>query len=172
MTSFDHAGDAELVAGGCVAFLRNGEWRGALIRGPSGAGKSTLAVRLIALGGKLVSDDQTTLRRQGDAVLPTGPAAMGGLSGLGGPGLLRRREEQSESISHVVDRWRNGQAAPEGCRAPRNSHRLDMRFPLRWLRESSGTASALAVLMAEGRLEDPDAAVEEMVTSGGPGRSA
>ncbi|MEM1419003.1 MAG: hypothetical protein AAF661_03430 [Pseudomonadota bacterium] len=172
MTSFDHAGDAELVAGGCVAFLRNGEWRGALIRGPSGAGKSTLAVRLIALGGKLVSDDQTTLRRQGDAVLATAPAAIAGLLELRGTGLLRLPYEQSASISHVVDLSPNGQPAPERCPAPRNTHLLDMRFPLLCMRESSATASALAVLMTEGRLEDPDAAVEEMVTSGGPGRSA
>lgn len=35
-----------------------GGWAGVLIRGPSGAGKSTLALRLMALGARLIADDQ------------------------------------------------------------------------------------------------------------------
>ena len=48
----------------CVAV----QGRGVLIRGASGAGKSALALQLMALGAKLVADDQTILTRKDGAI--------------------------------------------------------------------------------------------------------
>ncbi|TMJ62451.1 MAG: serine/threonine protein kinase [Alphaproteobacteria bacterium] len=53
--------------------------RAVLLRGPSGAGKSDLALRLIDGGARLVADDQVELRRAGERVLVTAPAAIAGL---------------------------------------------------------------------------------------------
>src|ERR1700709_2175376 len=57
------------VHGTCIAL--DGE--GVLLRGPSGSGKSDLALRLIDGGALLVADDQTELRRRGDAVIASAP---------------------------------------------------------------------------------------------------
>jgi HPr kinase/phosphorylase len=46
---------SEILHASCIAL----EGRGLLILGPSGAGKSSLAIRMMALGASLVSDDRT-----------------------------------------------------------------------------------------------------------------
>ena len=43
--------------------------RGALLLGASGAGKSGLALRLMALGARLVADDRVLLRRGPEGLL-------------------------------------------------------------------------------------------------------
>jgi serine kinase of HPr protein (carbohydrate metabolism regulator) len=60
-----------------------------LLRGPSGSGKSDLALRLIDGGARLISDDQTLLRRERDRVLAEAPAAIAGLLEVRGVGLFR-----------------------------------------------------------------------------------
>jgi len=50
-----------------------------LLRGPSGAGKSDLALRLMALGGRLVADDRTLLTREGGQVVASAPERLRGL---------------------------------------------------------------------------------------------
>ncbi|MEL3891850.1 HPr kinase/phosphatase C-terminal domain-containing protein [Ferrovibrio sp. MS7] len=57
-----------------------------LLRGPSGAGKSDLALRLIALGGRLVSDDRTLLEREGDRLIARAPERIRGLLEIRGLG--------------------------------------------------------------------------------------
>jgi serine kinase of HPr protein (carbohydrate metabolism regulator) len=46
-----------------------------LLIGPPGAGKSDLALRLIDEGARLIADDLTELRRQGDGLVALYPAA-------------------------------------------------------------------------------------------------
>jgi HPr kinase/phosphorylase len=57
-----------------------------LLRGPSGAGKSDLALRLMALGGRLVADDRTLLTRAGDQVIASAPERLRGLIEIRGLG--------------------------------------------------------------------------------------
>ena len=61
---------------------------GALIRGQSGSGKSVLALRLLALGARLVADDRTHLRRERGRLVAEAPAAIRGLIEARGIGIL------------------------------------------------------------------------------------
>ena len=63
--------------------------RALLLRGPSGSGKSDLALRLIDAGARLVSDDYSHLRRQGDAILVRAPRPISGLIEARGVGILK-----------------------------------------------------------------------------------
>jgi serine kinase of HPr protein (carbohydrate metabolism regulator) len=63
--------------------------RGVMLRGPSGAGKSDLALRLIDAGARLVADDQSELRRDGDRILVRAPRALHGLIEVRGIGIVR-----------------------------------------------------------------------------------
>lgn len=64
--------------------------RALLILGASGAGKSGLALRLLAMGAELVSDDQVLIERRGDGLVARPPAALAGLIEARGLGILRR----------------------------------------------------------------------------------
>ena len=63
--------------------------RAVLIRGASGRGKSGLALRLIAMGAMLVSDDRTRLWREGDALMADAPGTIRGRIEARGVGVLR-----------------------------------------------------------------------------------
>ncbi|HWE72888.1 MAG TPA: HPr kinase/phosphatase C-terminal domain-containing protein [Stellaceae bacterium] len=67
---------------------------GVLLRGPSGAGKSDFALRLIDQGARLVADDQTELRRDGDDIIMSAPATIAGQIEVRGLGII--------SMAHVV----------------------------------------------------------------------
>jgi len=75
----------------------------ALIRGPSGAGKSDLAMRLIDSGARLVADDQAELRRVGERVLVTAPAAIAGLIEVRGVGILQVEPLAEAVLAMCVD---------------------------------------------------------------------
>ena len=66
----------------CVAL----EGSAVLLRGPSGAGKSDLALRLLAQGGELVSDDQTLITAQHGRLFASAPARLHGLIEIRGLG--------------------------------------------------------------------------------------
>ena len=63
--------------------------KGVLIAGPSGAGKSDLALQLIDRGAQLIADDQTLLRREGDAIIAAAPATIAGLIEIRHIGLIK-----------------------------------------------------------------------------------
>lgn len=67
---------------------------GILLRGPSGAGKSDFALRLIDQGARLVADDQTELRRDGNDIIMSAPATIAGQMEVRGLGIV--------SMAHVV----------------------------------------------------------------------
>src|SRR5882757_3028333 len=83
----------------CVAL----DGRGVLLRGPSGSGKSDLALRLIDAGARLVADDQTELRRQGDTIFARAPATIAGLIEVRGVGIIRLEPVAEAPITLVVD---------------------------------------------------------------------
>lgn len=75
-----------------------------LILGPSGAGKSSLAIRLVALGADLVSDDQTRVTREGHALVARCPnPALSGLVEARGLGLLRAPVRKKVTLALAVD---------------------------------------------------------------------
>jgi serine kinase of HPr protein (carbohydrate metabolism regulator) len=73
---------------GLVAQRQGGYWRGALIEGPSGSGKSDLALRLIALGFRLVADDRTVVFVSGGRLFGRAPAPLAGLMEVRGVGVV------------------------------------------------------------------------------------
>ncbi len=70
-----------------TAVARDGQ--AVLLFGPSGAGKSDLALRLMDRGWRLVSDDQTLLRRVGGRLVASAPDTLAGLIELRGVGIRR-----------------------------------------------------------------------------------
>lgn len=77
---------ALVVHASCVALAG----RAVLLLGESGAGKSDVALRLIELGGLLVSDDQTVLELSEDGELvASSPPAIAGLIEVRHVGLYR-----------------------------------------------------------------------------------
>lgn len=77
--------------------------RGALLLGASGAGKSGLALRLMALGARLVADDRVLLRRGPEGLLASAPAALSGLIEARGVGLLRAEPLAQALLAIAVD---------------------------------------------------------------------
>jgi HPr kinase/phosphorylase len=76
---------------------------GILLRGPSGAGKSDLALRLIDQGARLVADDQTELRREGDDIIMSAPATIAGRIEVRGLGIVDVPHLASAPLRLVVD---------------------------------------------------------------------
>lgn len=64
---------------GLVALRVGRLWRGALIEGPSGVGKSDLALRALAAGFHLVTDDRVIVWVEGGRVWGRAPATLTGL---------------------------------------------------------------------------------------------
>ena len=77
--------------------------RAVLLRGPSGSGKSDLALRLIDAGARLVADDQSLLRREGDAVIAVAPPSIAGLIEARGVGLLRLDPAPAARLFLIAD---------------------------------------------------------------------
>ncbi|MCE9508084.1 MAG: HPr kinase/phosphatase C-terminal domain-containing protein [Alphaproteobacteria bacterium] len=74
-----------------------------LLRGKSGTGKSDLALRLIAAGGMLVSDDQVVVERHQDKIMVSAPPAIHGLIEVRGVGLLKYPAAPPTQLRLVVD---------------------------------------------------------------------
>lgn len=83
----------------CVAI----EARGLLILGPSGAGKSALAMRLLAMGARLVADDRTEVTVAGGRLIARSPPAIRGLIEARGVGLLRAETLDEAPVALVAD---------------------------------------------------------------------
>lgn len=75
--------------------------RAVLIAGRSGTGKSDLALRLLDRGAALVSDDYTSVRRAGDTLIATAPAAIAGRIEVRGVGLLHQ-DSIAEATVHLI----------------------------------------------------------------------
>ncbi|KEP69178.1 serine kinase [Thioclava dalianensis] len=78
--------------------------RGVLIRGASGSGKSQLALRLMAFGARLVSDDRTDLRSD-DAgqLIASAPPELAGRIEARGVGILRADALSQARVTLCVD---------------------------------------------------------------------
>lgn len=85
--------------GSCVAF----GGAGILILGRSGAGKSSLALELIALGAKLVADDQVELYAEDTGFCARAPAVLQGLLEARKVGVLQVDFTERATVRLVID---------------------------------------------------------------------
>jgi HPr kinase/phosphorylase len=76
---------------------------GVLLRGASGSGKSDLALRLIDEGARLVSDDQISVRVEGDRLIATPPPPLAGYLEVRGVGIMPVPSVASAEIGLIVD---------------------------------------------------------------------
>ena len=90
---------SEILHASCVSHAG----RGLLILGPSGAGKSALALRLMALGARLVADDRTEVTPEAGRLIARCPAPIKGLIEARGVGLLRAPPLDEVGIDLVAD---------------------------------------------------------------------
>jgi HPr kinase/phosphorylase len=77
--------------------------QGVLIIGKSGAGKSGLALRLLALGGQLVSDDRVLISLGETNLILSAPDAIKGMIEARGVGLLRAAAIDEAELRLVID---------------------------------------------------------------------
>jgi HPr kinase/phosphorylase len=105
--------DCDILHATCVAV----DGRGLLVTGPSGAGKSSLAIRMIALGAMLVSDDRTLVSTAtGRPVARCPSPEIRGLIEARGVGILHAPTIESTELVLVVDLGqREGERLPP-CR--------------------------------------------------------
>lgn len=113
---------------------------GVLLRGPSGSGKSDLAVRLIDEGARLIADDQTELRRLGDELCMSAPAAIAGRLEVRGVGILPVPSVASAPLRLVVDLV--AEAALERLPEPQSCELEGLSFPRLALAPFSASAPA------------------------------
>jgi HPr kinase/phosphorylase len=80
--------EKRVVHASTVAFVQAEQAHAIVLAGKSGSGKSSLALELLALGARLVSDDQTILSAEGGVLVATAPDPIRGLIEWRGVGLL------------------------------------------------------------------------------------
>jgi HPr kinase/phosphorylase len=142
-------GTSLILHASCVAV----QGRAVLITGPSGAGKSSLALQLLALGARLVSDDQTEVAVTDAGLMARCPSpAIRGLIEARGMGLLRADPVEAPVVL-VVDL-----AQPETERLP--PHRtitiLGHELPLVLQSQNDHFPAAVLIYLQNGR-QDEDA---------------
>ena len=76
--------------------------RAVLITGHSGSGKSDLALRLLDRGFKLVSDDQTMVRLDGERLLASPPANIAGKLEVRGIGIVELAHADNVPVALIV----------------------------------------------------------------------
>ena len=90
--------------------------RAVMISGPSGSGKSDLALRLIDRGFKLVSDDQTLVRREGERLIASAPPTIAGKIEVRGIGILDVETLGDVPVALLVELTSDIQRLPDDAR--------------------------------------------------------
>lgn len=126
---------------------------GILLRGPSGAGKSDFALRLIDQGARLVADDQTELRREGDDITMSAPATIAGQMEVRGLGIVSLPSVASARLRLVVDLMSSAEI--ERMPPPRASHFLGCTIPAIALAPFEASAPAKLRLALRGLAQTP-----------------
>jgi serine kinase of HPr protein (carbohydrate metabolism regulator) len=122
--------------------------RAVMICGPSGSGKSDLALRLLDRGFKLVSDDQTIVRKDGDRLLASAPSTIRGKLEVRGIGIVDVETVTDVPVAMFVDLASDMQRLPDDSR-----ERLVLGIKIPLVTVDAMTASASSkVAMALDRL--------------------
>jgi len=122
----------------------------ALIIGPSGAGKSALALHLLALGCRLIADDQTHVARRGDALVVSAPERISGRIEARGVGILNVPSARRAILQLVVDM---GQSETDRLPPRRSCSVLGVRLPLLHKVESAHFPAAVRLCMRGGKCD-------------------
>lgn len=132
---------------GLVALRLRGRWRGVLIEGPSGAGKSDLALRILALGGRLVADDRVLAWTSEGRLFGRAPETLSGLLEMRGLGIAPVEALPYAGIELVVA-CEGGPDAVERLPEPETAERLGVTLPLRrlWPFEPAAPLKLIAAL--------------------------
>lgn len=139
------SGAVETLHATCVAL----EGKGLLILGPSGSGKSALALRLIALGALLVSDDRTRVEARDGRLWATCPKPdLAGLIEARGVGVLRAPARGETSLDLAVDLGRD---EPDRLPARRSLTILGHALPLVLRARNDHFPEALMLYLRHGR---------------------
>src|SRR3954467_13064637 len=90
--------------------------RAVLISGPSGSGKSDLTLRLLDRGFTLVSDDQTTVKKDGDRLLASAPPTIAGKLEVRGIGIVEMERVDNVPVALIVELTGQIQRLPDDSR--------------------------------------------------------
>lgn len=124
-----------------------------LLLGDSGAGKSDVALRLIAAGAKLVSDDQTLLFIERGRVLADAPPNLRGQMEVRGLGIMRLEKAPASPVILAVGLVPEGTVArlPEPAfYALPASLQADVKVPLIMLNAYEASTPAKIAAAAAG----------------------
>lgn len=135
----------ETLHASCVAL---GPDRGLLVLGPSGSGKSALALRLMALGARLVADDRTEVARTDQGLIATCPPAIAGLIEARGVGILTAPALPRARLVLAVDL---GQTEPDRLPPFRSVTIMGTALPLVLGSQSAHFPAALLCYLQGGR---------------------
>ena len=117
--------------------------RAVLIGGPSGAGKSDLALRLLDRGFKLVSDDRTLIRRDGDRLIASSPPNIRGKLEIRGIGIVDMETVDNLPVALFVELTSEIQRLPD---ENRERPVLGVRIPLISIDAMSASAPSKVAL--------------------------
>ena len=118
---------------------------GVLIVGRSGSGKSSLAINLLALGSKLVADDQCELMRKNNGFRISKPASLPKSIEIRGVGLVSVPMVKETSLDWVVNM---DEVEKERMPTPRFTEIGGFRVPTVFGKEMDGLASRIYVLVS------------------------
>jgi serine kinase of HPr protein (carbohydrate metabolism regulator) len=117
--------------------------RAVLIGGPSGSGKSDLALRLLDRGFKLVSDDRTVVRRDGEKLIASAPPNIAGKLEIRGLGIVDMETVENVPVALFVELTSDIQRLPD---ENRERPVLGIRVPLISIDAMSASAPAKVAL--------------------------